>query len=294
MCCTSWQENEKNDDECYICKSEDGELVMCDDCPRSFHQKCHLPHVDDAILKDDRQWMCTFCVYQTTQECRCNDEVEMETAVSRQISQHMLECQYLLLCLCRADEKRTFASDPCLSLDRYSTVIQTPMWLGNIADKLQEKEYQTVGEFVSDVQLIFTNCASYNRDNPEFLAMGDRLKELFNSEFKKVFNIREQSDNLILTDEPSILAPLQQCCRIRRSTLLCLRLLSLPSFRLSDIMRESLAQDPLAGVAPLLSEPHLSALDRRLGTVLRVVQTCQEQNSDVIYNDLEGYNDTTA
>ncbi|XP_040918228.1 extracellular serine/threonine protein kinase FAM20C-like [Toxotes jaculatrix] len=90
-------------------------------------------------------------------------------------------------------------------------------------------------------------------------------------------------------DELSILAPLQQCCRIRLSTLLRLRLLSLPGFRLSDAMRESLAQDPLAGVAPLLSEPHLSALDRRLATILRVVQTCQDQRSDVIYNDLEGY-----
>ncbi|KAM6905364.1 extracellular serine/threonine protein kinase FAM20C-like [Xenentodon cancila] len=88
-------------------------------------------------------------------------------------------------------------------------------------------------------------------------------------------------------DEPSILAPLKQCCRIRRSTLLRLRLLSLPEFRLSDVMRESLAQDPLAAVAPLLSEPHLSALDRRLTTILRVVQTCQEKHNDVIYNDLE-------
>ncbi|XP_041813394.1 extracellular serine/threonine protein kinase FAM20C-like [Chelmon rostratus] len=90
-------------------------------------------------------------------------------------------------------------------------------------------------------------------------------------------------------DEPSILAPLQQCCRIRRSTLLRLRLLSLPGFRLSDVMRESLGQDPLAGVAPLLSEPHLSALDRRLATVLQVVQTCQHRHKDVIYNDMEGY-----
>uniref|UniRef100_A0A8C2ZFE4 FAM20 C-terminal domain-containing protein n=1 Tax=Cyclopterus lumpus TaxID=8103 RepID=A0A8C2ZFE4_CYCLU len=73
-------------------------------------------------------------------------------------------------------------------------------------------------------------------------------------------------------DEPSILVPLQQCCRIRRSTLLRLRLLSLPSFRLSDAMRESLLRDPLAAVAPLLSEPHLSALDRRLAAVLRVVE----------------------
>ncbi|XP_069557529.1 extracellular serine/threonine protein kinase FAM20C-like [Brachyistius frenatus] len=90
-------------------------------------------------------------------------------------------------------------------------------------------------------------------------------------------------------DEPSILAPLQQCCRIRRSTLLRLRLLSLPEFRLSDMMRESLAQDPLAGVAPLLSDSHLSALDRRLETVLQVVQTCQEKHKDVIYNDVEKY-----
>ncbi|KAM9844007.1 extracellular serine/threonine protein kinase FAM20C-like [Aulostomus maculatus] len=89
-------------------------------------------------------------------------------------------------------------------------------------------------------------------------------------------------------DELSILAPLQQCCRIRRSTLLRLRLLSHLGFRLSDVMRESLAQDPLAAVAPLLSEPHLSALDRRLATILQVVQTCQEHHNDVIYNDLEG------
>uniref|UniRef100_A0A667Y758 FAM20 C-terminal domain-containing protein n=1 Tax=Myripristis murdjan TaxID=586833 RepID=A0A667Y758_9TELE len=88
-------------------------------------------------------------------------------------------------------------------------------------------------------------------------------------------------------DEPSILAPLRQCCRIRRSTLLRLQLLSHPDFRLSDVMRESLARDPLKRVAPLLSEPHLSALDRRLATVLQVVRDCQDHHDDIIYNDLE-------
>lgn len=77
--------------------------------------------------------------------------------------------------------------------------------------------------------------------------------------------------------------------RIRRSTLLRLRLLSLPDFHLSDVMREALVQDPLADMAPLLSEPHLAALDRRLATVLQVVQTCQHHRKDVIYNDLEEY-----
>ncbi|XP_008294463.1 extracellular serine/threonine protein kinase FAM20C-like [Stegastes partitus] len=93
-------------------------------------------------------------------------------------------------------------------------------------------------------------------------------------------------------DEPSILAPLEQCCRIRRSTWLRLRLLSLPQYRLSDVMRASLSSDPLHRVAPLLSEPHLAALNRRLKTVLETVSRCQKQQkgdgggAEVIYDDI--------
>nr|XP_061792070.1 extracellular serine/threonine protein kinase FAM20C-like [Nerophis lumbriciformis] len=89
-------------------------------------------------------------------------------------------------------------------------------------------------------------------------------------------------------DEPSILVPLEQCCRIRRSTWLRLRLLSQPQYRLSDVMRASLSQDPLHSVAPLLTEPHLAALDRRLKTVLDAVSRCVEEHSqeEVIYDDI--------
>uniref|UniRef100_A0A4W4HNQ3 FAM20 C-terminal domain-containing protein n=1 Tax=Electrophorus electricus TaxID=8005 RepID=A0A4W4HNQ3_ELEEL len=92
-------------------------------------------------------------------------------------------------------------------------------------------------------------------------------------------------------DEPSILTPLVQCCRIRRSTLSRLRLLSLPEYRLSDVMRASLSHDPLATVAPMLAEPHLSALDRRLDTVLQAIQRCLLQYGDVIYDDIPNYPD---
>ncbi|CAG12540.1 unnamed protein product, partial [Tetraodon nigroviridis] len=90
-------------------------------------------------------------------------------------------------------------------------------------------------------------------------------------------------------DEPSILAPLEQCCRIRRSTWLRLRLLSLPQYRLSDVMRASLAHDPLHIVAPLLSQPHLAALDRRLKVVLEAVERCHgsEGGAQVIYDDID-------
>lgn len=54
-------------------------------------------------------------------------------------------------------------------------------------------------------------------------------------------------------------------------------------------MRASLSQDPLHVLAPLLSEPHLTALDRRLKAVLETVDRCQrrqrEGGGQVIYDD---------
>ncbi|XP_059804507.1 pseudokinase FAM20A-like isoform X1 [Hypanus sabinus] len=72
-------------------------------------------------------------------------------------------------------------------------------------------------------------------------------------------------------DELSILAPLAQCCRIKKSTLLRLELLSQPDYQLSDVMRESLLLDSLS---PVLTEPHLLALDRRLQVILKAAREC--------------------
>ncbi|KAM6175902.1 pseudokinase FAM20A [Erethizon dorsatum] len=74
-------------------------------------------------------------------------------------------------------------------------------------------------------------------------------------------------------DEVSILAPLSQCCMIKKKTLLHLQLLAQADYRLSDVMRESLLEDQLS---PILTEPHLLALDRRLQVILKTVQGCIE------------------
>lgn len=77
-------------------------------------------------------------------------------------------------------------------------------------------------------------------------------------------------------DELSILAPLYQCCLLRRSTLR--RLLSFHNGPepLSAAMRRSLRRDP---VDPVLTEPHLSALDRRVQLVLEVLRECVSERS---------------
>ncbi|XP_059125772.1 pseudokinase FAM20A [Peromyscus eremicus] len=78
-------------------------------------------------------------------------------------------------------------------------------------------------------------------------------------------------------DEISILAPLSQCCMIKKKTLLHLQLLAQAEYRLSDVMRESLLEDQLA---PVLTEPHLLALDRRLQIILKTVEDCIEAHGE--------------
>ncbi|XP_053325937.1 extracellular serine/threonine protein kinase FAM20C-like [Spea bombifrons] len=85
-------------------------------------------------------------------------------------------------------------------------------------------------------------------------------------------------------DDLSILAPLQQCCRIKKSTMQRLQLLATEPYRLSDVMRESLSSDPLT---PILTEPHLAALDRRLGITLGIIKQClrKEGYQRVMHDD---------
>ncbi|XP_077482604.1 extracellular serine/threonine protein kinase FAM20C-like, partial [Stigmatopora argus] len=65
-------------------------------------------------------------------------------------------------------------------------------------------------------------------------------------------------------DEKSILVPLTQCCRIRKSTHLRLQLLAKEEYKLSTLVAESLLRDRLS---PILIRPHLDAMDRRLRQV---------------------------
>ncbi|XP_054615617.1 nuclear body protein SP140-like protein [Dunckerocampus dactyliophorus] len=181
-------EEQKNDDECCVCKNV-GNLVVCDNCPLSFHPTCHLPHVDNTILRNPRQWDCTFCIFKRAQEWRYSDVLESNAVMSYQISKHMLECQYLLLCLFSADDDQIFATNPSFHVKDYTSVVKTPMWLCKVADRLEENHYRLVGDFVSDVQLVFTNCALYNKDNPDFANLGSKLKKLFDDEFKSAFSI---------------------------------------------------------------------------------------------------------
>ncbi|XP_052398378.1 nuclear body protein SP140-like protein isoform X3 [Carassius gibelio] len=160
-----------NDDVCFICDSE-GDLVCCDDCPRAFHSHCHLPAVPED--SPGSQWSCTFCVMMKRES---SGQKTQQDVLSSPISQYTLHCQYLLLHLLHES-----MSDPCAKGPGFSENICGPMMLGRVKLNLQNNDYQTVREFVSDIEYVFHHCTA-KRDN-DFSRMTSRLTELLEIIFK--------------------------------------------------------------------------------------------------------------
>lgn len=81
--------------------------------------------------------------------------------------------------------------------------------------------------------------------------------------------------------------------RIRKSTYLRLQLLAKEEYKLSLLMKESLLKDK---IAPILYQPHLEAMDRRLRIVLKAVSDCIEKDGydNVVENDFNTDVNTVA
>ncbi|CAH1112297.1 unnamed protein product [Psylliodes chrysocephalus] len=86
-------------------------------------------------------------------------------------------------------------------------------------------------------------------------------------------------------DELTILAPVLQCCLMRQSTLETLLRFHNGPIKLSEAMRQSMSSDP---INPILWEPHLVALDRRVEIILRGMRDCimkGENPNSIIENE---------
>ena len=76
-------------------------------------------------------------------------------------------------------------------------------------------------------------------------------------------------------DEESILAPIKQCCLLRKTT--WKRLHTLRSGVLSVVLKELLLFDP---ISPVLSEDHYVAMSRRLEVIIKLVNNCIQEQQD--------------
>jgi Bromodomain/Bromodomain extra-terminal - transcription regulation len=68
----------------------------------------------------------------------------------------------------------------------YPKLIKNPMDLGTIKDKLKKKGYKTLRQVSDDVNLVWTNCMTYNQDGSDFYKLADSLHRKWDDKFSKL------------------------------------------------------------------------------------------------------------
>ncbi|XP_019134501.2 transcription intermediary factor 1-alpha isoform X2 [Larimichthys crocea] len=185
-------EEDPNEDWCAVCQNG-GELLCCDKCPKVFHLACHIPTLNES---PSGEWFCSFCRDLVSPEmeydCASRDDPVSEgfPPVDRR------RCERLLLRLFCNDFSTDFqqAASPS-ETRRYKELIKTPMDLSIVKRKLESKSREGEGYgspegFVTDVRLIFFNCAKYYKivqATSEVGSAGLYLEDYFEEQLKQVY-----------------------------------------------------------------------------------------------------------
>nr|XP_012639417.1 tripartite motif-containing protein 66 isoform X6 [Microcebus murinus] len=181
----------ENEDFCAVCLNG-GELLCCDRCPKVYHLSCHVP----ALLSfPGGEWVCTLCrsLTHTEMEYDCENARYSQPGMRAPpglSTYDQKKCEKLVLSLCCNSLSLPF-HEPVSPLARhYYQIIKRPMDLSIIRRKLQKKDpahYTTPEEVVSDVRLMFWNCAKFNYPDSEVAEAGRCLEVFFEGWLKDIY-----------------------------------------------------------------------------------------------------------
>ncbi|XP_056242277.1 transcription intermediary factor 1-alpha-like [Seriola aureovittata] len=181
---------------CAVCQSG-GELLCCDKCLKVFHLTCHVP----SLLKSpSREWFCSFCrdLFVPEMEYDCDSKPEAKTVKKEPDSEggfpsvDKRKCERLLLHLFCSDLSSNFQEpiSPAVCANNRQT-IKRPMNLSTVKKRLEAKQslcYRGTAEFVSDIRLLFGNCAALSETVTEVTVAGRKLMELFEEHLRIIFS----------------------------------------------------------------------------------------------------------
>ncbi|KAM3870162.1 transcription intermediary factor 1-alpha-like [Diretmus argenteus] len=184
-----------NEDWCAVCQNG-GELLCCDKCPKVFHLTCHVPTL---FKSPSGEWFCSFCRDLSVPEMEydCDSKPEAKTVKEEPDSEggfppvDKRKCGRLLLHLFCSELSSDF-QDPVspLILAENGQTIKTAMDLSTVKRRLEAKQslcYQSPAEFISDIRLIFRNCAVLNEADTEVAMAGRKLEKLFEEQLRIIY-----------------------------------------------------------------------------------------------------------
>uniref|UniRef100_A0A668AFL8 E3 ubiquitin-protein ligase TRIM33 n=1 Tax=Myripristis murdjan TaxID=586833 RepID=A0A668AFL8_9TELE len=180
------KEDDPNEDWCAVCING-GDLLCCDRCPKVFHMKCHVPTIK-IFPKGD--FLCTFCRSLSNPEIEYCDDTKKAKADQGMSPEDQRRCERLLLYIFCHELSVGFREPVPSSVPNYYKIIKQPMDLKKVKRKLQvrsSQHYQTTQDFVSDVRLVFKNCAKYNEAGSEMATSGKAVSVYFEEKLLEMF-----------------------------------------------------------------------------------------------------------
>ncbi|XP_071331486.1 E3 ubiquitin-protein ligase TRIM33 isoform X5 [Trachinotus anak] len=180
------KEDDPNEDWCAVCING-GDLLCCDRCPKVFHMKCHVPTIK-IFPKGD--FLCTFCRSLTTPEIEYCDDSRKIKGEQNMSPEDQRRCERLLLYIFCHELSVGFREPVPSSVPNYYKIIKQPMDLKKVKKKLQLRSsqyYQSTQEFVSDMRLVFKNCAKYNEVGSEMAISGKAVGLYFEEKLQEMF-----------------------------------------------------------------------------------------------------------
>ncbi|XP_074498867.1 E3 ubiquitin-protein ligase TRIM33 isoform X2 [Sebastes fasciatus] len=180
------KEDDPNEDWCAVCING-GDLLCCDRCPKVFHMKCHVPTIKIFPTGD---FLCTFCRSLTTPEIEYCDDSKKFKGEQSLSPEDQRKCERLLLHIFCHELSVGFREPVPSSVPNYYKIIKQPMDLKKVKRRLQLRSsqyYQSVQEFVSDMRLVFTNCANYNEVGSEMAISGKAVSLYFEEKLLEMF-----------------------------------------------------------------------------------------------------------
>ncbi|XP_041650339.1 tripartite motif-containing protein 66 isoform X2 [Cheilinus undulatus] len=180
----------ESEDFCAVCLIG-GDLLCCDRCPKVFHLSCHIPSLLSFPSGD---WVCSLCrdIMQPEVEYDCENTrtSEDQTSALGLTECDQRKCERLTLLILSNILSAPF-HEPVSPLARhYYQIIKRPMDLSVIRTKLNKRNsrhYNSVDQFVTDVYLMFRNCAKFNYPDSEVAQAGRSLESFFTTKLKEVF-----------------------------------------------------------------------------------------------------------
>ena len=118
-----------------------------------------------------------------------------------------IKFQKILLSIIKLDEAYEFLEPVDFikyNIPDYPKIIKYPRDLGSVKLKLDKNGYETVQDFLNDVQLIWDNCHTYNPPLNQITKYAQFCEKKFKKEFEKVFKFNIDFDELYRHDNIGI------------------------------------------------------------------------------------------